>query len=639
MEFPQFPSPDDIGSFLKGAADQAKRAAEEAAKAASDVAENAAHVAQDAAKAAADVIESAGSSIGETADGVAKSVAGSDAGKAAIHAITETASGASENVVKIAADVRDGVVSTVSAGVQVIADNSPAALLKRARIDGFRDGINQGAYLADEKRFNFYYAFIATICYFLRIEGDFDEEEQRWLEGELCHLRMDGGVPEEVQCKMRSIAERDDVSFDEVRAYLDDVSLRSLDSIIESVQIAVEFDDIITTKEESAQQEFMDYVEARAADAYCSGDSWTKRAVENSVAEYEENIDKINDEFKNKTKLQDKDIAFLIGATMLQVARVLIINALTEVDAAGNSNRTEQKLHDAQDAIFDRFNKNNEPSQSGMLYASKAHILTNRGVPYDATAGARQYGILKGANHRFATLGHDPALGLIFGTANIMTNSISCVRPSIVGIGIPETYTVEYDAWGKNPSFGEKASTVEMLGSATQRVFDEPSAAAAALIKQLIHIGTDLYTPCGIQLPLANIILDNAHAEKLTEYISTGDVLKVSGQASFAVLINWIVAALHGCSLIFQDDGKEFSAELYQARTKKIILLSNSLATSSSVIQAAIAKNPRCFDLGGAAVLVYRLFTDTKFIVDLKRDFLNSGLDEIYQKRAEGILY
>ncbi len=639
MAFPKFPSPDDVGSFLQGAAQQAKQVAEEAAKAATDAAGDAAHAAQEAVKAAADTIGAVGADLGGKAGEAVKSVAESDAGQAAIQAVTETASGIPENVAKVAVDVRDGVVSTVSAGVQVIVDNSPAALLKRARIDGFRDGINQGAYLAGEKRFNFYCAFIATICYFLRIEGSLDQEEQDWLEGELRHLRLEGGVPDEVQRKMRSIAEKEDASFDDVAAHLDDVSLRSLDSIAESVQIAVEFDDVITVKEEAAQQQFMDYVESRAVNACVSDDAWTKRAIEGSVAEYEENIDRINDEFKNKTKLQDKDIAFLIGATMLQVARVLVINALTEVQAAGNDNKAEQKLHDAQDAIFEKFDKSSSASHSDELYASKAHILTNRGVPYDATAGAKQHGIFKGANHRFATLGHDPALGLIFGTANIMTNSISCVRPSIVGIGIPETYLVEYDAFGKNPAFGDKASTMQMLGSASRRVFDEPSAAAASLIKQLIHIGTDLYTPCGIQLPFANIILDNVHAEKLTEYVSTGDVLKVGGQAALAAFINWLVAALHGCSLIFQDNGEAFSLELYQARTKKIILLSNALATSSSVIQAAVTKNPKCFDLGGAAVLVYKLFTDAKFIFDLKRDFLNSGLDEIYQKRAEGILY
>lgn len=50
-----------------------------------------------------------------------------------------------------------------------------------------------------------------------------------------------------------------------------------------------------------------------------------------------------------------------------------------------------------------------------------------KGVPYDTTKSTVS-GLFIGANHRFATLGHDPILGLIFGTANIMTNTITTVK-------------------------------------------------------------------------------------------------------------------------------------------------------------------------------------------------------------------
>ena len=166
----------------------------------------------------------------------------------------------------------------------------------------------------------------------------------------------------------------------------------------------------------------------------------------------------------------------------------------------------------------------------------------------------------------------------------------------------------------------------------------EPDAAAAALIKQLIHIGTDLYTPCGIQVPFANLVLDKAHSEALTKYVSTGDVLKVGMQAGMTVLINWLIAALHGCSLIFKDDGSDYCTETYQARTKKIILISDTIATSSSVVQASITKNPKCLDLGGAAALVYRLFSDARFVAKLKEEYVQSELDKIYDERAKGLL-
>ena len=132
-------------------------------------------------------------------------------------------------------------------------------------------------------------------------------------------------------------------------------------------------------------------------------------------------------------------------------------------------------------------------------------------------------------NHRFGTLGHDPLLGLIFGTANIMTNTITCPPSNsmfkVIDL-LPETFNVTYDIGGKNPHivsadpFGVSAQflTPLMLASAANRILVEPDAAAAALIKQIIHIGTDLYTPMGIQLPFANLILDKATTDKLRQY-------------------------------------------------------------------------------------------------------------------------
>lgn len=82
----------------------------------------------------------------------------------------------------------------------------------------------------------------------------------------------------------------------------------------------------------------------------------------------------------------------------------------------------------------------------------------------------------------------------------------------------------------------------------------------------------------------------------------------------------------------------DYSTETYQARTKKIILISDTIATSSSVVQASITKNPKCLDLGGAAVLVYRLFSDACFVANLKKEYVQSELDKIYDERAEGLI-
>lgn len=557
-------------------------------------------------------------------------------------ALSATAKGVVDNAIETASNVSKAVTD----GVNVIKENTPAARRKQARMSGFGDGIKQGAYLAGTKRFNFLYAYVSTMCYFLRADGEFSSQEQLWVEEQLDNLQLGLTIPEAVKDKLLSIIADDSLTFDAVKEFLEPVEISQLESISQRVQIAIEIDEEITEEELAANELFNAYITERVTNDIVN-DQRVKEIISSAVKEYGENLDRIDYEFKQLTKLQDSDAAFLIGATALQVIRVLLINRLTKIELAGKGS-LETSLKDLQKKIFDPLDKT--PGENRPLYASKHHILTNRGVPYDATSFADfNNDMFKGANHRFGTLGHDPLLGLIFGTANIMTNTITCPPINSIFKGIdlfPRTFNVTYDIGGKNPHivsadpFGVSAQflTPLMLASAANRILVEPDAAAAALIKQIIHIGTDLYTPMGIQLPFANLILDKATTERLTSYVNMGDIVKVGGQAAAAIAINWLVAALHGCSLFNKDDGTEFCSEMHQVRTKKILLISNSIATSSSVIQAAITKNPRNLDIGGAAVLIYRLFTDTKFISKLKQEFMTSELAKVYDQRVQGLL-
>lgn len=561
---------------------------------------------------------------------------------AAGDAITATAKGVADNAVETASNVSKAVTD----GVNVIKENTPAARRKQARMSGFGDGIKQGAYLAGTKRFNFLYAYVATMCYFLRADGEFSPQEQLWVEEQLDNLQLGLTIPEAVKDKLLSIIADDSLTFDAVKEFLEPVEVSELESISKRVQIAIEIDEEITEEELAANELFNTYITERVANDIIN-DQRVKEIISSAVKEYGENLDRIDYEFKQLTKLQDADAGFVFGATAFQVIRIFFINWLTKIEPAGKGS-LETSLKNLQKKIFKPLDKT--PGDNRLLYASKHHILDNRGVPYDATSFADfNNDIFKGANHRFGTLGHDPLLGLIFGTANIMTNTITCPPSKSIFEEInvlPETFNVTYDIRGKNPQivsadpFGVSAQflTLLMLASAANRILVEPDAAAAALIKQIIHIGTDLYTPMGIQLPFENLILDKATTERLTSYVNMGDIVKVGGQAAGAIAINWLVAAIHGCSHFNKDDGTEFCFKMHQVRTKKILLISNSIATSSSVIQAAITKNPRNLDIGGAAVLIYRLFTDTKFISKLKQEFMTSELAKVYDQRVQGLL-
>ena len=375
----------------------------------------------------------------------------------------------------------------------------------------------------------------------------------------------------------------------------------------------------------------------------------------------------LDKEFEEKTGLKGKDIAFLFAAIGLQLLRIYLVNELTRTEPAGAKNKLETKLHEFQDKVMGKLSKL-DPNMSTVnrpYYASTKQILTTSGVPYDAqeTLTAKslekmmnkdrpmewdfdldefinemKLPLFKGANHRFATIAHDPIIGLVLGTANIMTNTITCVKSplNIGGLELPVLTTnhVIYTSNYTHPVIGTYGSTTIMLGNMVERIIDEPVAFVAALIKQIIHIGTDMYTTCGIQFPGANLLLTNTNVEKITSYIGWGDIVKIGTSAKIAELINAIISTLH---TLVHDSNDGINPELYSVKTRKIILYSNAIATGSNVIWvgANVAFGDKSqvknLDIGGLMVLLKRLYTDTEYIRQIKEEFVLGGFKKMIQ--------
>lgn len=366
-------------------------------------------------------------------------------------------------------------------------------------------------------------------------------------------------------------------------------------------------------------------------------------------------LDDIDKRFEKETNLYNKtDISFLFLAAALQIVRWLILNRIFEVSNAGTGNKIEDDLHGLQNKILNKYDKEGISEEDKLYYCSLKHIISKDGVPFDATGylndkaieKLRRKGkdwntdlqklilkdnpkIFKGANHRFATVGHDPIFGLVFGTANIMTNTITTVA-DVEGFS-PNTirsnhvvYTTEYS----DPRIGSTAFTSIILYASGRRAKEEPKALTASLIKQIIHIGTDLYTPMGIQIPGANLILTKENVEKLTHYINTGDAIKAAGSGLIAIMINAVISAFH--SILF-DPEVESSRELHSVRTRRIIDISNSIALAANIAYVGVDtyKNGgivdlRKLDVGGMIVTIHRLVTDASFIKEVKETYLEN---------------
>lgn len=126
-------------------------------------------------------------------------------------------------------------------------------------------------------------------------------------------------------------------------------------------------------------------------------------------------IDEIDAKFEKATKLTKTDTAFLFTATALQCLRQYFLTPLTE-----------RKGH--QEAADEVKEKKEHSDRTHRLYNPSLEEIISNPVPFDATMGSKRYGALSGFNgpdHRYATPGHDPVLGLLFGTANIATSTLT----------------------------------------------------------------------------------------------------------------------------------------------------------------------------------------------------------------------
>lgn len=328
----------------------------------------------------------------------------------------------------------------------------------------------------------------------------------------------------------------------------------------------------------------------------------TKR-VRSELANTRETLDDLDQQFREKTGLTGTDMAFLFTAIGLQIARQYLLTSFP------------QRLDDQTAAKNTLWHGEEHSNRHHRYYnPSLDEILTNP-VPFDANIGAN--GALSGGGamgHRVTAIGHDPLLGLIFGTANIATSTLT--TSSLASYHI---YTNDQ----KKDFFRNQARTDLVLGYTIDKMLhqgiDGKTIVAASLMKEIIHLNSDLNTKHSLPLPLVSVI-NPSFASKLASYgFDMANVVAVGKQASYSMLINSMIAMIH---MLFCEGEDEMDRKLYEVRTRKILSYSNLVATSSNAMVVAATGDLTKLDLGGAAVTIYRLITDASFIREVKEQFI-----------------
>lgn len=336
--------------------------------------------------------------------------------------------------------------------------------------------------------------------------------------------------------------------------------------------------------------------------------------------------DEIDRLFSQKTGIVNKtDLAFLFVATALQVAKSLLFPHIAEKIHYGESFNPEERLAHNDKSIEDAHRTANDNFRDEHLKKHGTGHWINilyQTVPYDITAGSKDLGInMGGKYHRLYTLGHDAILGWIFGTANILTDCITFQTYQTNRVQRFDPITGKKKMWITPDVVSIPQLFQESIDMARADKLNLP----AALFTQAQHLKSDEFTKLGLPVPVL-ATFNEEFASKL--YKENYDALcfsrdvKIVG-SSFVVskLFDIIIGLLHG---LFRTD-KEHK-DLYEVRTRKILLISNTLASSSSVIQACITKNPKNLDIGGLLNALTHLFGDIRFIRKIKQEFISSEI-------------
>lgn len=339
-------------------------------------------------------------------------------------------------------------------------------------------------------------------------------------------------------------------------------------------------------------------------------------------------LDAIHDEFSHKTGIVNKtDLIFLGIATALQTVKSLLFGRVAGKFDYGNSFNPDARLAHNDKSIEKEHRRANDgfkEKHENNGYGYWMYILYQT-PPYDITKGSPSINRnMEGGYHRIHTLGHDPILGWIFGTANILTDTITF-----------EDF--KSNRVIRNPKMmitPESVPLAKLFGESFEMCKADSLNLPAAIFSEGCHLKSDEFTKLGLPVPILEAI-NTDFASKL--YKSNYDALcfsrdlKIVGaSAGISIFIDMIIGLVHG---LFNKEKTD--KDLYEVRTRKILLISNSIASTSNIIQTVITDNPKNLDIGGLLVTLSHLFMDLRFISRIKEEFIKQELNKDLIKELE----
>lgn len=342
-------------------------------------------------------------------------------------------------------------------------------------------------------------------------------------------------------------------------------------------------------------------------------------------------LHEIEDEFDKKTSLNSTDKKLLAVATGLLTIKTLITPIVIDKFGYGSPFDPSQRTKHNDPSIRQEHRRANDSFKEDVSKFHRNGYWMNilyQSVPFDTTVGSRDMGLrMEGGYHRLHTLGHDPILGWIFGTANILTDTITFDNLA--------TYRV-----ARKPKLmitPQSVSLPDLFLECFEVIKSDGLNLPAALFSEAQHLKSDEYTKAGLPIPLLSTFSPDLAGElyknQYDQLCFTRDLKLVGMSIAISILFNMIFSFVHG---LFYDGARE-KRKLYEVRTRKILLIANSIASGSSILHAYITKNPKKLDIGQLLVTASRLFMDIRFIARIKEEYISQEQDKEFLRALKDL--
>ncbi len=185
---------------------------------------------------------------------------------------------------------------------------------------------------------------------------------------------------------------------------------------------------------------------------------------------------------------------------------------------------------------------------------------------------------------------------------------------------------------------GEAVNTSGIFAEAFRTIKEDWLRLPAAVYAQYAQGRAAEGEPVDVLEPLAQSfspdMLSDLYTSQFAQLAAMDELTLVGQQAAVPLIINMAVGLLHGFMYNPKTDGPR---EYYDARTRKILIYSNALASASNLALTAGSENWAKLDLGGLIVSALRITQDTSYIAVLKDRFVNEQMDKMLEKELNDI--